>query len=96
MFCIGNFTVLTSYLCNKCSNDQNKALKQAGSDANEIAYAGVKVLACPGAGPIDWVDFKHQAAIDYSGPSSRNKDQQEKIFSKSITTKEILILEALC
>ena len=57
MFHMGKFTVLTSYKYNKCSSDQKKALKQAVSDANEIAYAGIKVIAVPGAAPRDWIDF---------------------------------------
>lgn len=81
---VGNFSVLTSYKYNKCSSDQMKALKQAVSDANVIAYAGIKVLARPGAGPVDWIDFGHEAAIDYFGPPSKNSDQQSKIFSKSL------------
>ncbi len=84
MFHIGNFTVLTSYKYNKCSSDQKKALKQVVSDANEIAYAGIKVIARPGAAPTDWIDFSHEAAIDYFGPSSKNGGQQSKIYSKSI------------
>ncbi len=88
MFHTGNFTVLTSYKYNKCSSDQKKALKQAVSDANVIAYAGIKVIARPGAAPADWIDFSHEAAIDYFGPSSKNGGQQSKIYSKSIVKEE--------
>ena len=79
----GNFTILTSYPYNKCSPDQEKALKQAALDANAIAHAGVKEYIDVGGDFNDRVDFSHEAAIDYFGPSSKNKDQQGKIFSES-------------
>lgn len=69
---------------NKCNKDQKKALKAAVTDANIIAYAGLKRLARPGAAPIDWLDFSHEAAIDYFGPSSRNGGEQNKIYSALI------------
>ena len=82
-FYTGDYTVLTSYLFNKCSSKQMQNLKQAVYDANAIAFAGVKRIARPGAAPLDWVDFTHQAAIDYFGPSSKNEDQRSKIYSMS-------------
>ena len=88
MFHIGNFTVLTSYKYNKCSSDQMKTLKQAVSDANTIAYAGIKVTALPEGRTVDWIDFRDEAAIDYFGPPSKNGGQQSKIYSKSIVKEE--------
>ncbi|KAL9115648.1 MAG: hypothetical protein Q9227_000016 [Pyrenula ochraceoflavens] len=77
----GDFKVLTSYLFNKCSESQQNVLKQAITDANIIAYSGVKELAGPAGTPIDWIDFSHEAAIDFFGPQNKNGGQRDKIFT---------------
>lgn len=86
----GSFTILASYKYNKCSDKQEKALKQAVLDANIIAYSGIKLVAQPGTAPRPIIDFHDQAAIDYFGPMSKNSDQRLKIFSEysiSISSK---------
>lgn len=79
----GNFTILTSYLINNCSSDEIKDLNQAVHDPNVIAFAGISSVDIINQPPIFFIDFSHEAAIDYFGPSPKNRDQQSRIYSNS-------------
>ncbi|KAL2044016.1 hypothetical protein N7G274_003537 [Stereocaulon virgatum] len=76
----GNFTVLTSYLLDNCSSHEIKDLKQAVHDANVIAFAGIPSIHIINQPPIFFIDFSHEAAIDYFGPSLKNRDQQSRTY----------------
>lgn len=81
----GNFTTQTSYKYNKCSGDQQKSLKKAVIDATVLAFQGLDTLTVqPGSPPIHYVNFRHETAVDFFGPRSKNGKEQQKIVSKSL------------
>ena len=77
----GEYTIQTGYKYNGCSDEKKKALQAAVTNAVILACSGIKTIY-PGDAPIPlrFIDFKHQAALDYFGPYSQNKGEQDKIF----------------
>ena len=78
-----NVTIQTSYLYSNCNDTEQDALKTAANDAVDLAWESLIRITLPGGVHRNIVNFNLVSAIDYFGPKSQNKDQQEKILCKS-------------
>jgi len=84
----GDYTIMTKYLFNGCSDSKKTALQQVVSDANDLAAAGLRYITVPGApggsSKRAIMDFDTVAAIEYFGPPDKNTAFHDVIFSMRV------------
>ena len=79
---LGNLKGQTRYFYLGCNSTEQGLLYKAVIGAANIAYAGLTVVNSSARSVDFGVDFNTRAAIEYFGPPSQNRGQQQMIRSK--------------